>query len=497
MAESIDLLFTVADSSKSDILSTFQSLQNKINSDYAEIRYKVSPETKAEIDSLTRSLRDLGQVAGAQKGLGSAGNKMKQDAADVNKAFRDLMSLQKQISKAEIKLIDPKTTQADLNRLTEQIKGWKEKSEALTSKFGAKFSDEQTKALVAGAEDASKALETAKQRMVELQSTAAQKVKLSLELGTPENQITALENKFRKLGDIPSEIAPKFAQMRSLIQQAMTAGSDGEMTGYYKQFEQLLGAVSKSYTAAAQAARGFKQEASTALTSADIGAQADALMAKVNAAMQNSSNVTMLFRGKLKEIVAGLQECKAESDMSAASAGIRKWGNEFERVQKQISTTQRVLSTVGSKLSKTAKDILGISSGYMAVRKAVQTVKNMYKEVESIDTAMIGLYKVTDETSERYNKFLTETSRNAQALGTTISGLIDQTATWAKLGYSIDEAEGLAKISSIYAHVGEVDNETAVSDLVTSMKAFNIEASDAITIVDKLNILGKQYCPAA
>ena len=44
-------------------------------------------------------------------------------------------------------------------------------------------------------------------------------------------------------------------------------------------------------------------------------------------------------------------------------------------------------------------------------------------------------------------------------------------------------------------NVGEVDDATAVSDMVTAMKAFNIEASDAITIVDALNTLGKVYCP--
>lgn len=45
--------------------------------------------------------------------------------------------------------------------------------------------------------------------------------------------------------------------------------------------------------------------------------------------------------------------------------------------------------------------------------------------------------------------------------------------------------------------MGEVDDATAVSDLVTAMKAFNIESSNAITIVDSLNKLGNEFATDA
>lgn len=61
------------------------------------------------------------------------------------------------------------------------------------------------------------------------------------------------------------------------------------------------------------------------------------------------------------------------------------------------------------------------------------------------------------------------------------------------MGFDIDQASELAQISSIYSNVGEVDDATAVSDLVTAMKSFNIEASDSITIVDSLNKLGNEF----
>ena len=131
------------------------------------------------------------------------------------------------------------------------------------------------------------------------------------------------------------------------------------------------------------------------------------------------------------------------------------------------------------------------SLGYTAA--LVNQLKQMPKEVYKIDTAMTNLYKVTDETNNKYTQFLDSASNSAHNLGRTISSLIEQTANWAKPGFSLDEAEQLAKISSIYANIGDVDNATAVSNMITAMKAFNIEAADSITIIDKLHKLGNEY----
>ena len=80
-------------------------------------------------------------------------------------------------------------------------------------------------------------------------------------------------------------------------------------------------------------------------------------------------------------------------------------------------------------------------------------------------------------------------------LHSTITDLVEQTAVWAKLGYSLNEAQNLATTSMIYSKVGEVESSKSVSDLVTVMKAFNIESEKSIRIVDSLNELGKFIAP--
>ncbi len=168
---------------------------------------------------------------------------------------------------------------------------------------------------------------------------------------------------------------------------------------------------------------------------------------------------------------------------------------------KETESKMRSMNRLGTSWTEKFKKIRDKFSAFGSATGATMAIENQLQkipyEVYEIDTAMTDLYKVTDETANKYTQFFNSTSDSAHDLGRSISSLVEQTANWAKLGFSLDEAEQLAKISSIYANVGEVDDDTAVSDMVSAMKAFNIEASDSITIVDKLYKLGNEYATSA
>ncbi len=136
-------------------------------------------------------------------------------------------------------------------------------------------------------------------------------------------------------------------------------------------------------------------------------------------------------------------------------------------------------------------------SSYGAIQKIVDIVSDLVVNVKEVDSAMTNLYKVTDETSTTYASFQKDSGKTAINLGRTMASYIDQTAAWAKLGNTLSDSANLAKTSSIYANISEVDDETAVSNIVSAMKSFNIQAKDSIQIVDQLNILGNKYATSS
>jgi TP901 family phage tail tape measure protein len=173
---------------------------------------------------------------------------------------------------------------------------------------------------------------------------------------------------------------------------------------------------------------------------------------------------------------------------------IRQELDDIDTAQRELGKLSKNLKDQFAEAYKSVTQWFSVSSVIMTL---IHQLQRMPKEVYEIDTAMTNLYKVTDETEKNYTRFLDSAGKSAFNLGRSMSSLVEQTANWAKLGFSLDESAKLAEISSIYSNVGEVDDATAVSDIATAIKAFNIEASDAITIVDSLNKLGNEFATDA
>lgn len=175
--------------------------------------------------------------------------------------------------------------------------------------------------------------------------------------------------------------------------------------------------------------------------------------------------------------------------------------DEYSRKLQEIMAKAKATGKTGNTFFGTIKANMDKFAGWMTmtgvITEAWHGMKQMVTEVKNINTEMINLQKVTDETDATYAKFLRNATKEAQKLSASVTDVIEQTSTWSKLGYSLSDAEKLSEVSMIYSKVGEVDNTTAVSDLVTVMKAFNVESENSIHIVDSLNQLGNSFATDA
>ncbi len=211
---------------------------------------------------------------------------------------------------------------------------------------------------------------------------------------------------------------------------------------------------------------------------------ANSILAFKNNNSSMSKEISKSLDSMYKTLINGANHSETE---------IKELEARFSSLKLQVRESGDLGKSFSGKLKDNISNFMSWGFATGLATKGIQTLRDMYSAIYEIDTAMTNLYKVTDETDIRYSTFLSDACDNAKELGRTVSSLIEQTANWAKLGYSLDQSEELAKVSSIYANVGEVDDDTAVSDIVTAMKAFNLEASEAIDIVDKLNALGNKY----
>lgn len=151
--------------------------------------------------------------------------------------------------------------------------------------------------------------------------------------------------------------------------------------------------------------------------------------------------------------------------------------------------------TVGQVFSDLFGQHFSTAIAMAAVHLLQGSLQQIYQNVVDIDTAMTELKKVTNETDSTYQSFLTEAGTRAKNIGTDVSSIVNATADYARLGYSLSDATKLADVSAIYYNVGDdLDSfDKATENIVGTMKAFNVQANDAISLVDKLNNVSNNY----
>ena len=108
---------------------------------------------------------------------------------------------------------------------------------------------------------------------------------------------------------------------------------------------------------------------------------------------------------------------------------------------------------------------------------------------------MTELKKVTDETDASYKQFLEDAAGTSGIIGSTISDFTEATANFARLGYSMEEAASMAETAIVYKNVADgLDTvEESTESIISTMKAFGIEANDTMSIIDKYNEVGRIF----
>ena len=119
----------------------------------------------------------------------------------------------------------------------------------------------------------------------------------------------------------------------------------------------------------------------------------------------------------------------------------------------------------------------------------------MFEEVKGIDSALIELKKVSKDLSfDRLEESLKNSFETARELGVEVKEVVQATADWARLGYGIEDAEALAKVTSLFRNVGdELTLDTASEYLISTLKGFEMVPEQAMNIVDQFNEVANNF----
>lgn len=189
---------------------------------------------------------------------------------------------------------------------------------------------------------------------------------------------------------------------------------------------------------------------------------------------------------QFQALATATEECSGDIDK------LRMEEAQLEAQSERLGLTTETLAGKFSRLFKEHFQTAAVMAGIHLTQQGFQQV---YQNVVEVDTAMTELKKVTDETDTTYSAFMQTAIQQSRDLAASISDTVNATADFARLGYTLDEATDLSKAAITYQHVGDgiSDISEATESIISTMKAFNIEAKDSMSIVDRFNKVGNEF----
>jgi TP901 family phage tail tape measure protein len=250
---------------------------------------------------------------------------------------------------------------------------------------------------------------------------------------------------------------------------------------------------------------GIKQELKSGkLSNADnimaSTGQVDKLLNKVKSDMAGSSLSGSLLadyeklRSVLEDVRVG-EEGTAKGVSSITKKQLQDFINEWIRLNGEIKDSGQNIKSFqhqfSSALTNQAAQFL---AQYFSFRDIIRYGRELAQTVTQTNSALTELKKVSDASNTRIQQSFSRSSETAQELGSTITDVINSTADWARLGYSIDQAEDLARVTQLYQTVGDnMTQETASQSLVSMLQGFQIDASQAERVVDSVNEVANNF----
>lgn len=161
---------------------------------------------------------------------------------------------------------------------------------------------------------------------------------------------------------------------------------------------------------------------------------------------------------------------------------------EFNNVKSAISAEGLTGRSIFDEMSRGFKQVGQFVGTYRLIMESIKTIKQMVTEVTAVDSALIELRKVSNASDAEITKSFDAATESAKKYGVAISDVVNSQADWARLGYGVKEAQQLADVTTLFQTVGDnMTQETASQGLISILKGYQMDVSQAEGIIDKLN----------
>ena len=302
-------------------------------------------------------------------------------------------------------------------------------------------------------------------------------------LETLPQDIALIEAKFNSI-KVPDNVKTQIEELKSSMESINTISDPQEKIAKYNEIVTSLKNLQKQYQVTAQEQRNLSADTSTMLG-------ASALTNKIVIWMGQNRQAAAQYDSELKQIISDLQNCNNKADFS-------KLQRQFNNIALQVKSSGSLYTGFFNGLKSGIKDafenILRYQLAYKVIDQVISSFKSMVNAVADLDKKLTEFNKVADLTSDKLLEFSDKAFDAADEIGRTGSDMIEAATEFKRAGYSLEDSLDMGKSALLMTNVADGITQTsdAASTLIAVLKGFNINESDIVTIVDKMNSVSNQ-----
>lgn len=295
--------------------------------------------------------------------------------------------------------------------------------------------------------------------------------------------IALIEAKFNSI-KVPDNVKTQIEELKSSMESINTISDPQEKIAKYNEIVTSLKKLQKQYQVTVQEQRNLSADTSTMQG-------ASALTNKIVIWMGQNRQAAAQYDSELKQIISDLQNCNNKADFS-------KLQRQFSNIALQVKSSGSLYTGFFNGLKSGIKDafenILRYQLAYKVIDQVISGFKSMVNAVADLDKKLTEFNKVADLTSDKLLEFSDRAFDAADEVGRTGSDMIEAATEFKRAGFSLEDSLDMGKSALLMTNVADGITQTsdAASTLIAVLKGFNINESDIVTIVDKMNSVSNQ-----
>ena len=166
--------------------------------------------------------------------------------------------------------------------------------------------------------------------------------------------------------------------------------------------------------------------------------------------------------------------------------------SDMDDLSASISGNMQKQQSWGKTLSAQIKKLTTYLTATKLITMTIGTLKSIVNEIIKLDKAFTNIQMVTGYNANQIANLREQYTKLAQSLGASVEEVAEGADAWLRMGLAVEDANKAVETSIVLSKISGMNSEEASKALITTMKAYKMNANELMGVADKLSAVDMQ-----